>query len=115
MSNARIKDLTRIDGIGEKTAEKRKRTKGLFVANESMFTTTADDMVPGYNVKFFCSIISSLADHDNSVAIPSKSFEIGNLIFNAKIVYLSGIIAIFILPMGSLIAGLIIWLKRRKK
>lgn len=99
----------------EKTTDQGEVSKALFVANESMFTTTADDMVPGYNVKFFCSIISSLADHDNSVAIPSKSFEIGNLIFNAKIVYLSGIIAIFILPMGSLIAGLIIWLKRRKK
>ena len=80
-----------------------------------MFTTTADDMVPGYNVKFFCSIISSLADHESSVAIPAKSLQITNLVFNAKTIYLVGIVAIFVLPFGSLLAGLFIWLKRRKK
>lgn len=99
----------------EKTTEQGVVSNALIVANESMFTTIADDMVPGYNVKFFCSIISSLADRESSVAIPAKSFEIGNLVFNAKTVYLTGIIAIFILPVGALTAGLVIWLKRRKK
>ncbi len=99
----------------EKTTEQGVISNALIVANESMFTTIADDMVPGYNIKFFCSIISSLADHKSSVAIPAKSFEIGNLVFNAKTVYLTGIIAIFILPIGALIVGLVIWLKRRKK
>lgn len=99
----------------EKTTDQGEISQALIVANESMFTTVADDMVPGYNIKLFCSMISSLADHERSIAIPAKSFEIGNLIFSAQSVYLVGAIAIFILPIGLLIAGLVIWLRRRKK
>jgi ABC-2 type transport system permease protein len=49
------------------------------------------------------------------VAIPVKSYSTGYLSFNAKTVYSVGIVAIFILPLGLLIAGLVIWLQRRKK
>lgn len=99
----------------EKTTAQGELSQALIVANESMFTTVADDMVPGYNIKLFSSMISSLADHESSVAIPAKSFEIGNLIFSAQTVYLVGVIAVFILPIGALAAGLIICLSRRKK
>lgn len=99
----------------EKTTDSGEISQALIVANESMFTTVADDMVPGYNIKLFCSMISSLAEHENSIAIPAKSFEIANLVFSAKTAYLVGVIAIFILPIGALAAGLIIWLSRRKK
>lgn len=99
----------------EKTTDSGDISQAFIVANESMFTTVADDMVPGYNIKLFSSMISSLAEHENSVSIPAKSFEISNIIFNAKTIYMVGVTAIFILPMGSLIAGLAIWLSRRKK
>jgi ABC-2 type transport system permease protein len=80
-----------------------------------MFTSVADDVVPGYNMKLFSGMISALAEHESSVAIPVKSYSIGYLSFNAKTVYSVGIVAIFILPLGLLIAGLVIWLRRRKK
>jgi ABC-2 type transport system permease protein len=99
----------------EKTTDSNQISDVFIVANESMFTSLADNMVPGYNMKLFSSMISSLAEHENSVAIPAKSFEIGNLTFNAKTVYIVGVVAIIILPLGLLIAGLIIWLKRKKK
>ncbi|MCD7725890.1 MAG: Gldg family protein [Clostridiales bacterium] len=99
----------------EKTTDGGEVSQALIVANESMFTTMADDMAPGYNLKLFSSMISALAEHEQSVAIPAKSFEISSLIFSAQTVYLVGIVAIFILPIGALIAGFIIWLKRRKK
>lgn len=99
----------------EKTTDQGELSQALIVANESMFTTVADDMVPGYNIKLFSSMISSLADHESSVAIPAKSFEIGNLVFSAQAVYLVGVMAVFVLPIGALGAGLIICLSRRKK
>jgi ABC-2 type transport system permease protein len=99
----------------EKTTDSDQTSDVFIVANESMFTSLADNMVPGYNMKLFSSMISSLAEHENSVAIPAKSFEIGNLTFNARTVLIVGVVAIIILPLGLLIAGLIIWLKRRKK
>jgi ABC-2 type transport system permease protein len=99
----------------EKTTDSDQTSDVFIVANESMFTSLADNMVPGYNMKLFSSMISSLAEHENSVAIPAKSFEIGNLTFNARTVLIIGIVTIIILPLGLLIAGLIIWLKRRKK
>jgi ABC-2 type transport system permease protein len=66
-------------------------------------------------MKLFSGMISALAEHESSVAIPVKSYSIGYLSFNARTVYFVGITAIFVLPLGLLIAGLVIWLKRRKK
>lgn len=90
-------------------------SKAVIVATEQMFTAGADDIVPGYNVKLFGKILSSLADRENSVAIPVKYYEIGNLILNARIIYIAAFIAVVLLPAGCLIAGLVIWLRRRKK
>lgn len=99
----------------EKTTGQGGTSQAFIVANESMFTTVADEMAPGYNVKLFGSMISALADHESSVAVPVKSFEIGNLVFRAQTIYLAGIVAVFVLPIGALAAGFIIWLRRRKK
>jgi ABC-2 type transport system permease protein len=98
-----------------KTTDANQPSYAYIVACESMFTSVADDVVPGYNMKFFSGMISALAEHESSVAIPAKSYSIGYLSFNAKTAYLVGVTAIFVLPLGLLIAGLIIWLRRRKK
>ena len=80
-----------------------------------MFTAEADDVVPGYNVKLFANIVSSLADRESSIAIPVKSYQLGNMAFRAGTIAAVNVIAVFILPGACLICGLVIWLKRRRK
>ncbi|MCM1124290.1 MAG: Gldg family protein [Eubacterium sp.] len=115
------KSDTDVDGpfvIGlkaEKYTDGEEMSQAVIVATEQMFTANADDIVPGYNVKLFCSMVSSLAKREDSVAVPVKYYEIGNLIFSARSVYIVGFVSVILLPIGCLVAGFIIWLKRRKK
>lgn len=90
-------------------------SRAVIISTEQIFTTEADNVVPGYNVRLFSGIVANLADHDISLAIPVKYYEIGNLIFRASTVYVVMIVSIFVLPIGCLLAGLVIWLVRRKK
>lgn len=114
------KDVEDIDGpfvIGlkaEKSTDDGEVSQVILLATEQMFTASADDVVPGYNVKLFSSMLSSLAERDDSVAIPVKYYENSNLVFNAQTVYTVGIVAVFLIPIVCLVNGLIIWLRRRK-
>ena len=99
----------------EKSLEEGTVSRALIVSTEQMFTANADDIVPGYNVKLFGSILSSLADRENSLAIPVKYYEIGNLVFNAQMVYTVGFVSVILLPIVCLVNGLVIWLRRRRK
>ena len=99
----------------EKYTQNGEISQTIILATEQMFTANADDIVPGYNVKLFSSIVSSLAERETSVTVPVKYYEIGNLIFNARAVYIIGLMSVIVIPIGCLIAGLIIWLKRRRK
>ncbi len=115
------KSDTDVDGpfvIGmkaEKAVQNGTTSQAVILATEQMFTANADDIVPGYNVKLFGSIVSSLAERETSVSIPVKYYEIGNLAFTAKAVYVVGVISVIVIPVGCLIAGLVIWLRRRRK
>lgn len=102
-------------GLGaEKGTEDGTVSKAVIVASEQIFTSAADKVVPGYNMKLFGSIISSLAEHESSMSVPVKYFDIGYLAFNARMVYLVGFVSIIVLPLGCLIVGLVIWLRRRR-
>ena len=46
--------------------------------------------------------------------LPVKYFDIGYLVFSARAVYVVGFVSIIVLPVGCLIVGLVIWLRRRR-
>lgn len=99
----------------ERPAENGEISRAVIVASEQMFTAMADEIVPGYNVKLFGSVIADLADRADSVSIPVKYYAIGYLAFNAQTVYVVGFVSVILLPILCLINGLIIWLSRRRK
>lgn len=95
--------------VGEGTV-----SKAAIVSSEQIFTSAADKVVPGYNMKLFGSIVSSLAERESSVSVPVKYFDIGYLTFTARMVYVVGFVSIIVLPLGCLLIGLVIWLRRRR-
>ncbi|MBD5520593.1 MAG: copper ABC transporter permease [Lachnospiraceae bacterium] len=90
-------------------------SSAVIVATENLFTKSADDMVPGNNVKLFSSVLSALVEHESSVSIPVKSYDSSNLVFPTKVYALVGIFTIVIIPLSCLVIGFVIWFKRRKK
>ena len=95
----------------ERPTQSGEISKAVIVATEQMFTSEADNIVPGYNVKLFGSIVASLAEHESSIVIPIKYYEIGNLVFSSKTVTVV-LIVLGLWVVVCLVSGLIIWLSR---
>lgn len=99
----------------EKSTEDGNLSHAFIVGGESLFTALADEMAPGNNVKFFGSIISSLVDRETAITIPAKSLTMQNLTFTAQTANIVMIVCVIVLPLAALTAGLVIWLKRRRR
>lgn len=115
------KDVSDIDGPfviamgAEKSLGNETVSKAMIVASEQIFTASADDVVPGYNVRLFCSMLSSLMDRESSISVPVKYYDIGNLAFSARTLSIVAVVSVIVLPAGCLVAGFVIWLRRRKR
>ena len=90
-------------------------SRALFVSSENLFTDMADDMTPGNNEKLFCSMISSLADHERVVGIPAKSFSMSPLVFSAQTVMTASVVCVILVPGILLVNGIVIWVRRRRR
>ncbi len=98
----------------EKATASGNTSKAYIVATEYLFTSDADEMFPGNNMKLFGSMVSALSDRTVSTFIPVKYFTGGYLIFNAAVILLAEILAVIVIPAGCLVIGFIIWFKRRR-
>ena len=72
-------------------------------------------VVSGANLTLFTNTFSGMADHETSVSIPVKSYEVSNLVVDSAQILLLGLLVTVILPVGCVIAGFVIWFRRRKK
>lgn len=82
---------------------------------EQMFTDDADSIVSGANKTVFTNTFSGMAKHDSSVSIDVKSYEVSMLTLSTTQILLFTILTVIVLPLGCLVAGFVIWLRRRKR
>ena len=90
-------------------------SKAVIVATEGLFTESADEIVPGNNVKLFGSVIGALVEHESSISIPIKYYDTNMIIFTRLTCMIVGLISIILIPVCCLITGFIIWFKRRRQ
>ncbi len=98
----------------EKTLENGTATM-VAVGCSQMFTDNADSMVSGANQMLFVNTVSRFVDHEVSVSVPVKSYEISNLTVPMAKAILLGVITAVVLPLGSIVTGFVIWFRRRKR
>ena len=82
---------------------------------EQLFTDNASVMVSGANQMLFTNTFSGFADHEVSVSIPVKEYEVSMLVIPQSSILLWAPFVTVILPVGFLIVGFVIWFKRRKR
>lgn len=82
---------------------------------EQLFTDDTSLMVGGANQMLFTNTVSQFVDHETTVSIPVKSYEVSTLMISSGSSLLLGLITVILLPLGSLIIGFVVWLKRRRK
>lgn len=82
---------------------------------EQMFTDDASLMVSGANQMLFTNTVSHFVDHETTVSIPVKDYEVSTLMLNRGSALLLGLVTVIFLPLGSLIIGFVVWFRRRRK
>ncbi|MBR1635654.1 MAG: Gldg family protein [Lachnospiraceae bacterium] len=91
----------------------------LFVLGSSYLLTDASDAMVSYrNSRLFediCSVMIPADEEQGSVVIPVKKYDDTRLTVNARAANLYGLLFIIAAPLGCLIAGVGIWLKRRRR
>ena len=80
-----------------------------------IFTDEANSWASGSNLVLFSNTVSSFVNHEVSVSVPVKSYELSYLVIPQGKAALVGLITVIIVPAGCLVAGFIIWFRRRKR
>ena len=82
---------------------------------EQIFTDNANVMVSGANQMMFINTVGAFAEHEVSVSIPAKSYEVSYLMIPQNRAVLLGVSLIVVIPVGCLTAGFVIWFRRRRR
>lgn len=92
-------------------------TELIIYSCQMMFTDDADQMVSGNNSALFSDAITNLVSDsgESTTVIPVKSYDTSTLTVNATVTMLGAIFGIVVIPALLLIAGIVIWVKRRKR
>lgn len=98
----------------EKTLEEGTATLVAYACNQ-MFEDSVSSVSSGANQAMFVNTISAFVDHEVSSAVPVKSYEVSYVTVTQSNVVWIGLIVTIILPVGSLVAGFVIWFRRRRK
>ncbi len=90
-------------------------TKVAVFTSSTLIDDTANSMVSGGNYQLFINTLSWACDQETSVSVPSKSLSVEYLTLTAASSNFWSIVTIAIIPGILLIAGLGIWLSRRRR
>ena len=99
----------------EKSTGDASISHAFLVGGETLFTGIGNEGSQGINAKLFGSMISELADHETPVAVPVKSLAMTNLVFKAQTAYITALLCVIVIPLVTLVTGLVIWLRRRRR
>jgi len=87
----------------------------LYLTTENFITKSVNDTVAGGNYELMMNAVSKMANHETSVSVPAKSYQMATLTLTKVQSLLWGMLVVLILPLSLLASGLIIWARRRKR
>ncbi len=104
------------DDAGEGTGETAStdRAEMVVFSSVTMFTQAADAMVSSANQKVFIATVGRYMGKENTITIPVKSFDLGYLSTTYADIIVIGLATIVLIPIALIVAGIVIWARRRK-
>lgn len=100
--------------VEETESESTQATLYVF-SSAQMFTDNADSVVSGNNKVLFSNIMGTIANHETSISIPVKSYEVESLMATSADSNIFMLICVVVIPFGLLVVGVMVWNNRRKK
>lgn len=103
----------------QKTIDEETVSTMVVYSSAVMFTDSADQMVSGNNSTLFASTLGQLTETDDdaavSVVIPMKEYNVSLLTVPASSQIMLSISFVLLVPLVLVVAGVLIWIKRRKQ
>ena len=90
-------------------------SKMVVIGSESLFDSEVNSAVSGANYTFLMNIFSQLSEHKNTTAIAVKSLTYEALQITARQAIFWRNILMFLLPAALIVAGVVIWFRRRRR
>lgn len=88
----------------------------ILFASDCVFSEEVDTAISGTNSMLFANVIDAMIDSDVAiVSIPAKSYNLTTITVTQSDFILISLITLIILPVGMLIAGIVIWVRRRRR
>ena len=85
-------------------------------ASDMIFSDQADAAVSGTNSMLFSNVLNEMIDTDTAqITIPAKSYSLSTITVTQTDFIFISLIAVVFLPVGMLIAGIVIWIQRRRR
>ncbi|WP_165444091.1 Gldg family protein [Lachnoclostridium sp. Marseille-P6806] len=103
--------LKAVKEAGEKTST------AVVFSSLMMFTSNADEVVAGSNSRLFTGTVAAVTGSDSpaAVSVPVKDLQNPSLVITRRTAVIVTVIAVGIIPVFLLAAGLFGWLRRRKR
>lgn len=104
--------------LGAKVTKEENGTESQLVifTSENIFTENADQYVSGTNLTLFGNALKGIVTSDvEGVAIPMKSYDMSSITVTQTDLIFISLSLVIVIPIGLLIAGIVIWAKRRRK
>ena len=98
-----------------KTLASGEEAQLILYSSSSLFTESANQYTMDNNLTLFTNAISTMAGESESISIPTKSMASTYATVPTASAVRYGILLMGILPIGLLAAGIIIWVRRRKR
>lgn len=98
-----------------KTLEDGTKATVVVYGCEQFFTDAANSMVSGANLTMFTNTVGQFVEHEVSVSIPVKSYEVSYLTIPQSKAVLTAVVLTVVIPLGCLAAGFLVWFGRRKR
>lgn len=87
----------------------------IYVASSYFLKDDVNQEVSGANEDLAINGFSWMCDHESSIAIHSKSLDVDYLVLTAGQVSFWTLLLMFVIPIATIIAGVVVWLRRRRK
>lgn len=104
------------ESVTDEESGETKNSRLIVVGSDSVFSDDFDAMVSGANLDMFEKIITDCVETEGSVvSIPAKSTSYSTLTVTGSGYRIVGIVVAIILPMAIMVAGVVVWMRRRRK
>ena len=84
------------------------------IASDQLLNTNVISQLPVGNLDVFLNALSWSCEHESTIAIASKDMSLTTLVVPSGTSYMYMFVMMFLIPVGLIVCGIVVWMKRRR-